>query len=1160
MPESPHPKLRPPPADCVSSGDAPIDDAAVPDWAELTSITNFSFLRGASHAEELMKAAARLGHRAVGVADHNTLAGIVRAHTAARDAGVRLVVGARLDLACGTRIVVWPQSRSGYAALCRLLTLGKSRVEKGEFLLHTHEFLADASDLQVVVLPESLHDDSSRFVAQHDSIDSLRAGLSHRLSLAISLHHEPDNLRSIARHLEWSRAFDLPLLAHNDVHYHVPERRPLQDVLTCIRHGCSIEEAGHRLFANAERHLKPPEAMHRLFADLPQAIRRSLDVADACRFSLDELRYEYPHELVPEGLSPIEHLRRLTEAGAADRFPDGVPDRVRGQIEHELRLIDQLHFAYYFLTVHDLVVFARSRGILCQGRGSAANSAVCYCLGVTAVDPSRIDLLFERFISAARNEPPDIDVDFEHERREEVIQYIYQKYGRHRAGMTAEVITYRGRSAVREVGRALGLGLDQVDQMAKRLDWWHRGVLTDAQLVEAGLDPTDANVQRIIALSSEILGFPRHLGQHVGGMVMTQSPLCELVPIENARMADRTIIEWDKDDIDAMGMVKVDCLALGMLTAISRAFGMIGGWENAKAHERGMMSDERCHDEDDKTNTNHVELKRRDATLTAERSHIAHRSSLIAHRPSLNIPPDDARVYDMMCRADTIGVFQIESRAQMSMLPRLRPRSFYDLVIEVAIVRPGPIQGDMVHPYLRRRNGEESVDYPSDALRSVLEKTLGVPLFQEQAMKVAMVAAGFSAEEADQLRRAMAAWRKTDKLSAFYDRIIQGMIARGYAPEFAERTFNQIKGFGEYGFPESHAASFAQLVYVSAWIKRHHPAAFCAALINSQPMGFYAPAQLVRDARDHGVPVRPADVNHSNHDCTLEDDHAMDHDTQSKAPNSATLHADTDLDPTLDDPSTYGVGGPAMRLGLRMIKGLQETWSRQIEAARARVGRFSSVEHFQRATNLPRPAIERLAEADAFASLALSRRESLWDGLGLESAPSPLIDPTSQVRKNNDAPNDPIATQPTPADYLPTMSLGQEVLSDYATTGLSLKRHPMALVRPDLARLGIRRAREATSLGHGSRVSVCGLVLIRQRPGTASGIVFITLEDETGIVNLIVRPKLYERFRSAARHSAVLQCDGTLERRGDIVHVMARRLIDRSQVLAGLDISSRDFH
>ena len=785
-------------------------------YAELQVTSNFSFLRGASHPEELVERAAELGYHALAVTDRNSLAGIVRAHAAARKSGLRLVVGARLDLEDGPSLLVYPGDRAAYARLATLLTLGKRRAKKGECRLTLADFLAHAEgQLATALSPEQPGEDFER------SLGTLKAALGDRLYLAAQHLYRGDDGARIARLAALAECCRIPLIATNDVHAHVLARRALQDALTCIREKCTIEEAGFRLFANAERHLKGPDEMARLFRAQPQAIAHTLELAGRQHFSLDELRYEYPVDPCPDGLGPQDYLARASWAGAAERYPAGIPAKVRAQLEHELALIGSLGYAPYFLTVYDIVRFARHEGILCQGRGSAANSAVCYCLGITAVDPSRLDLLFERFVSAERNEPPDIDVDFEHERREEVIQYVYAKYGRERAGIAATVICYRAKSAVRDIGKAMGLSLDVTAALADSVWGWSEEGIDPRRVRELGLDPTEKRLGTALRLAAELTGFPRHLSQHVGGFVITRSPLSEVVPIANAAMPERTMIEWDKDDLDALGMLKIDVLALGMLTCIGKAFALL---ERHKGERLSLAS----------------------------------------------VPSEDTAVYDMLCRADSIGVFQVESRAQMSFLPRMKPRDFYDLVVEVAIVRPGPIQGDMVHPYLRRRNGEEKVDYPSDELRQVLAKTLGVPLFQEQAMKIAIVAAGFTPSEADQLRRAMATFRKSGKIHGFRVKMIEGMVARGYARDFAERCFHQIEGFGEYGFPESHAASFALLVYVSAWLKCRHPDVFAASLLNSQPMGFYAPAQIVRDARDHGVEVRPPDVNHSQWDCTLE--------------------------------------------------------------------------------------------------------------------------------------------------------------------------------------------------------------------------------------------------------------------------------------------------
>ena len=1068
MPDQPNAKLRPtPPLASVR----PYDGPPPPPYAELDTVTNFSFGRGASHADELVGRAAELGLRAIGTADVNTLSGVVRVHARAAELkkgtgyDLRVLIGCRLQLGDAPDVLVWAADRGGYANLCQLLTTGKRRAPKGECHLALADLLGRARGLVAAV------DGADPAVTRQ-----LREAFGRDLSIVVRRTLDRTDGAEVARRATLARRSGVPLLATNGVHYHDAARRPLQDVITCVRHGTTIHEAGYRLFPNAERHLKDPWRMHALFADLSAAVHRSVELADRCPFTLAELRYEYPHEVVPPGRTPIAHLTDRTVAGAYERYPDGIPTRVMALIGKELKLIEELHYEPYFLTVYDLVQFARSRGILCQGRGAAANSAVCYCLGITAVRPEQIQALFERFISRVRNEPPDIDIDFEHERREEVLQYVYAKYGRDRAGMTAEVITYRGRSAVRDVGKALGLGADTIDEMAKRLDWWDRGALTPELLRESGLDPDDAAVRRVVGLSTELLGFPRHLGQHVGGMVMTQGPLCEVVPIENAAMADRTVIEWDKDDIDAVGMLKVDILGLGMLTAVRKCLALL---------------------------PTPMEL--------------------------FQIPPDDPATYEMICDADTVGVFQVESRAQMTMLPRLKPRKFYDLVIEVAIVRPGPIQGDMVHPYLKRRNGEEPVTYAKPELEAVLGKTLGVPLFQEQVMSLCMVAAGFTPDRADQLRRAMAAWKRHGQLDPFHPEVVEGMVANGYGRAFAEQCFAQIRGFGGYGFPESHAASFALLVYASAWLKRHHPAAFCCAILNSQPMGFYAPAQLVRDAEDHGVAVLPVDVNFSAWDCALCAFSGSPEGARSAGPKRAPAG------PPLK--GEWGRAGPAVRLGFRLVKGMRQPHADAIVAARP----FTSVAQFHQATGLPAGVVRLLAEADAFGSVDRTRRPAAWDALGLADTP----------------------VMATPADapppMLPFMSLGQEVLADYATAGLSLKCHPVALVRPHLAARGAITAAELRQRQRGW-VSVAGLVLVRQRPGTASGIVFLTMEDETGTANLIIRPAIYDRFRPAARHAVLLGAEGRVERQGEVVHLLAYKLHDLGELLSGYQVRSRDFH
>jgi error-prone DNA polymerase len=1046
-----------------------------PRYAELQVTTNFSFLRGAAHPDELVVTAAALGHRAIAITDRNSLAGIVRAHHAAKEVGLRLVVGCRLDLRDGTSLLVFPEDRAAYGRLTRLLTLGKRRASKGECHLDYADVVAHgAGQIVVALTPETA--DVAEF--------AVRVAADFRGRAYLAAHHlyRGDDMQRLARLAALGYATGLPLVAVNDVLYHVPERRPLQDVLTCIREGCTIREAGYRLATNAERHLKPPQEMARLFRGHQDMVERSLEIVERCRFSLDELRYEYPEEPVPEGQTPQQRLVELAWKGAMERFPEGVPDKVRGLIEHELQLIGRLDYARYFLTVHDIVRFARQRGILCQGRGSAANSAVCYCLGITAVDPARIDVLFERFISAARNEPPDIDVDFEHERREEVIQYVYEKYGRDRAGLAATVICYRSRSAIREVGKALGLSVDVVAALAGIVWGWSNDPIADLRVREAGLDPTDGTLRMALDLAAELVGFPRHLSQHVGGFVITRGPLSELVPIENAAMEDRTVIEWDKDDLDQLGILKIDVLALGMLTCIRKAFAVI-------------------------------------------EQHYGRRLELAT------VPAEDPAVYEMLSRADSLGVFQVESRAQMTMLPRLKPREFYDLVIEVAIVRPGPIQGDMVHPYLRRRSGREVVTYPSGELREVLGKTMGVPLFQEQAMKIAIVGAGFAPEEADRLRRAMATFKRNGDIHLFRDKFIAGMVANGYERDFATRCFSQIEGFGTYGFPESHAASFALLVYVSSWIKCFYPEVFACALLNSQPMGFYAPAQIVRDAREHAVEVRPVDVNNSLWDCTLE---------------------------------PAGEGRWALRLGLRQIKGFAEADAERLVAARGQAG-YPDPRALWRRSGLGRGALERLAEADAFRSTGLDRRRALWALKALGEPPLPLftaetlthpalragspLSRTAGEGTERSEAGEGIPREAHAMALLPEMPLGEHVVEDYASLSLTLKRHPLAFLRREFTREGLVTAAELARLPVDRRLSIAGVVLIRQRPGSAKGVVFITIEDETGIANLIVWPQILERFRRAALGATLLRCTGKLQREENVIHIVADRLDDMTSRL-----------
>jgi error-prone DNA polymerase len=1054
--------------------------SAAPRYVELQVTTNFSFLRGASHAEEMAARAAELGHPAVAVTDRNTLAGVVRGHLGAKAAGIRVIVGARLDFADDTpSFLCLPTDRDAYGRLSRLLTMGKRRAEKAQCHLYAADltapdgvFARGAGQILIAVPPDDLFDGPS----EKFSSDLSRLGieLESETYLAASHLYRGNDARRLARLAAIAEACGTPLVATNDAHHHAPERRALADVVTCIREHCTIDTAGRRLAANAERHLKPADEMARLFRDHPGAVARTVEIADKCRFSLEELRYEYPAEPVPGNRTPDAELARLAWRGAANRYPDGVPAKVRAQIEHELALIAELRYAAYFLTVHDIVRFARSRGILCQGRGSAANSAVCYCIGITAVDPARLDLLFERFISAERNEPPDIDVDFEHERREEVIQYVYAKYGRERAGLAATVISYRSRSALREVGKALGLTEDTVAALSGQVWGWSNDGVPDHVVRSLGLDPRDNRLGLALRLARELIGFPRHLSQHVGGFVITKGRLDALVPIENAAMDDRTVIEWDKDDLDALGILKIDVLALGMLTCVRKAFDLIA-------------------------------------------DHYGRRLELTT------VPAEDPAVYDMLCEADSLGVFQVESRAQMAFLPRMRPRNFYDLVIEVAIVRPGPIQGDMVHPYIRRRNGEETVQFPSRELADVIGKTLGVPLFQEQAMQIAIVAAGFTPGEADQLRRAMATFRKTGTIHTFQEKMIGGMVARGYAADFAERCFRQIEGFGEYGFPESHAASFALLVYVSAWIKRHYPDVFAAALLNSQPMGFYAPAQIVRDAREHGVPVRGPDANHSAWDHTLE-----------AAPEAAD-------------------GGHALRLGFRQVKGLKEDAARAIAQARP-AGGYASVEDVWRRSGVGTAALVTLAEADGFAALGLARREALWAirALGHNGRETAAALPLFAAANARDL-------MPEAAVPLPAERPGEVVANDYAAIRMSLKHHPLALLRGRLDAEGVTPARDLRARPDGRRLTTAGLVLVRQRPGSASGVIFLTLEDETGVANVIVWPKTFERFRRLVLTARLVRIAGRLQREGIVTHLIADRIEDLSDRLDELADGGGDF-
>ncbi|HET9576462.1 MAG TPA: error-prone DNA polymerase [Usitatibacter sp.] len=1019
----------------------------IPGYAELHCLTSYSFLRGASSPEELVHRADELGYRALAITDECSVAGVVRAHVTAKDIGLKLIIGSEFTLVDGVKLVLLATSLRGYEQLCELVTLARRAAPKGEYRLRREDVPKDPEGIVALWIPGSA-----------EQGHWIRAHFPGNAWIAVELHRGADDEGRIAALEALGREVGLPCVAAGDVHMHARERKRLQDVMTAIRLRCPLAQAGRRLHPNAERYLR---AIGRISGIYPaRLLAAALDVASRCSFSLDEIRYEYPEELVPAGETPATHLRKLTYEGLARRYPQGAPRAVVETVEHELALIAELAYEPFFLTVQDIVAFARSQDILCQGRGSAANSAVCYCLGITEVDPGRMSVLFERFISKERNEPPDIDVDFEHQRREEVIQYIYGKYGRERAAIAAVVITYQPKSALRDVGKALGLSLDQVDLLARSMSWWDNRAALQVRLAEAGFDLDNRVVQQVIALTQELIGFPRHLSQHPGGFVIDNRRLSRLVPVENASMPERTVIQWDKDDLDALGLLKVDVLGLGMLSCIRRAIDLVNGYRGTAMR----MGD---------------------------------------------IPPEDPRVYAMIQRADTIGVFQIESRAQMSMLPRLKPREFYDLVIEVAIVRPGPITGRMVHPYLRRREGKEPVTYASPEVKKVLERTLGVSIFQEQVMQLAVVAAGFTPGEADQLRRAMASWRRRGGIEPFRDKLVGGMRKRGYSQEFAEQIYQQIQGFGEYGFPESHAASFALLVYVSSWLKCHEPAAFACALLNSQPMGFYSPSSIVQDARRHGVQMRPVDVQVSGVDSALE--------------------------PGVD-------GQPAVRLGLSMVRGLKLDAAQRLVAARGHAP-FASTEDLARRAQLDRGDLSALAAADALATLAGHRREALWETLAVDAATRldmPAI--------------------PTPAPPLKVPTEGEEIIGDYDTLGLTLRRHPLALLRERLKKKSMRTATQIANARHGQFIRTAGIVTCRQRPATASGVIFVTLEDETGHVNLVVWNDLAERQRRELLGAKLLAVSGQVQREGLVVHVLARKLEDLSPMLGRLATTSHDFH
>ena len=1025
-------------------------------YAELVCTSNFTFLHGASHPQELVAHAAELGYCAIALTDECSLAGIVRAYEEARRCQqrgqrIKLITGSLFRLENGSRLVLLAENKTGYAQLCTLITRGRRNAPKGSYQLQDSDFEHKLDHCLALWLPKNEVDVlTAHWIASH---------FPCRSWLAVSLNLGPDDQQRMAHLVCTAEAAGLPMTACGDVQMHTRPRRMLHDVLAAIRHRCTLRELGYRALPCGERHLRSGGRLGTLFRR--ELLDESVRIAKRCDFNFDQLRYQYPREVVPEGISSGAHLRTLTEAGIQQRWPAGINEELRKQIEHELALISDLHYESYFLTVHDIVQFARSRDILCQGRGSAANSAVCYCLGITEVDPARQNMLFERFISRDRDEAPDIDVDFEHERREEVIQYIYRKYGRERAALAATVISYRPRSAIRDVGKVLGFSPGQVDQLARNMSWWDEPERFSQRLIELGFDVDSLNVRQLRYLVQSLIGFPRHLSQHVGGFVISENTLASLVPVENASMADRTVIQWDKDDLETLGLLKVDCLALGMLTAIHRCLDLVNEFHGS---DMGLA----------------------------------------------DVPSEDPETYGMIQKADTIGVFQIESRAQMAMLPRLKPACFYDLVIEVAIVRPGPIQGNMVHPYLQRRRGLETVVYPSDALRKVLQRTLGVPIFQEQVMQIAMVAAGFSGSEADALRRSMAAWARRGGMEHIHQRLVNGMLERGYQQDFAEQIFEQIKGFGEYGFPESHAASFSLLVYVSAWLKHHHPAAFTCALLNSQPMGFYQPSQLVQDVRRHAVTVLPVDIRYSDWDCALE----------------------------------RSIGGdPQLRLGLRLVKGLGQQAARRITIARASK-LFTSTQDLCNRAQLNRRELALLAEAAALRAITGHRHRARWEVAAIEKQPDDLL--KGITRKDT-----PTAIRPA--------SETDDLRADYAVTGLTLGRHPVALIRNILKQRRIRTARQLLQLKHGSYTRACGLVTMRQRPMTANGTIFLTLEDETGHVNVVIWQRLWERQRSIILNASLIAVDGIMESDGEVYHLIARRVHDFDELARGLQTRSRDF-
>jgi error-prone DNA polymerase len=1032
-------------------------------YTELQVTTNFSFLRGASHPEEIVEQAILYGYSKIAITDRNTLAGVVRAYAAAKNKEIDIIVGCRLDLLDGPSLLAYPTDQTSYSRLSELLTVGNLRAEKGKCHLYKTDVFSYSKGLIFIVIPPETLNESFQLEPDFEhQLKEYKNALGHSLYLAAIRTYQSDDHKRIFRLAQLSSQLQVPLVATNDVHYHDSYRRELQDVLTCVREKCSIHTAGFKLHQNAERHMKSMEEMQRLFRQYPEAISNAQYIAGLCQFSLSSLKYNYPDELTTEGRSPQEELNYLAWKGAEERFPEGIPEEISSAIHHEMTFIEEMDYASYFLTVYDIVRFAKEQQILCQGRGSAANSTVCYCLGITSVDPSKFKLLFERFISSARNEPPDIDVDFEHERREEVMQYIYTKYGRDRAAIVATVTQQHQKGAIRDVGKAMGLSLDTINRLSSSLWEYSDEWFEKERIIEQGLNPDDPLLLKVLELTKQMIGFPRQLGQHTGGFVITNSKLSDLCPILNARMENRTNIEWNKDDIDVLGFLKIDVLALGMLTCIRKAFDL------AKQHY--------------------------DLDLSLA---------------SIN-KTEDSKVYDMICDADTIGVFQIESRAQQNMLPRLKPRCFYDLVIEVAIVRPGPIQGDMVHPYLKRRNKEEETTYPSEALEEILKRTLGIPLFQEQAMQIAMVAANFTASEADELRRSMATFKLKGMVTRFQKKLVDGMTANGYSEEFAQRIFKQLEGFGSYGFPESHAASFALLVYVSSWLKCHYPDVFAAALLNSMPMGFYQPAQIIIDAKNHEVEVRPIDVNFSTWDNTLEE--VVGH-------------------------------WRSLRLGFRQAKGINVDDITRLIAGRSQ--KYITITAI-RAAGVSQHVLEILADADAFRSLGLDRRQALWEVSALLDRPIALFE------------GQPSETELEQQVTLPLMTQSEHVVQDYAATAFSLKAHPVSFIRDKLHLLHILSTKDTQETQDGMLIKVAGLVLVRQRPGTAGGVCFITIEDETGFANLVIFKNLFEKYRKEILHARLLMVEGKLQREGKVVHVIVQRCFDLSKLLKELKSPNED--